>query len=162
MAAIIQMTFSNAFSRTKMYEFRLKISLKFVLTVRNNNIPALVKIMAWRLPGDKPLSEPMMVSLLTHIYASLGLNDLRQKQHHIRLLSLEPFGKLLTYLPLKCRIYALVNWVSIPLVQIMDYRLFRATPLSELYLVYCQLDPQEQSSAKYLSKYKTFHSRKCI
>ena len=23
--------------------------------------------MAWRLPGDKPLSEPMMVSLLTHI-----------------------------------------------------------------------------------------------
>ena len=23
--------------------------------------------MAWRLPGDKPLSEPMMISLLTHI-----------------------------------------------------------------------------------------------
>ena len=23
--------------------------------------------MAWRLPGDKPLSEPMMVSLLTHV-----------------------------------------------------------------------------------------------
>ena len=32
-----------------------------------NNIPALVQIMAWRRPGDKPLSEPMMVSLLTHI-----------------------------------------------------------------------------------------------
>ena len=31
------------------------------------NIPALVQIMAWRRPGDKPLSEPMMVSLLTHI-----------------------------------------------------------------------------------------------
>ena len=32
-----------------------------------NNIPALVQIMAWCHPGAKPLSEPMMVSLLTHI-----------------------------------------------------------------------------------------------
>ena len=45
----------------------LKISLKFVPNVRINNTPALVQIMAWRLPGDKPLSELMMVSLLTHI-----------------------------------------------------------------------------------------------
>ena len=44
-----------------------KISLKFVLRGPINNIPALVQIMAWRRPGDKPLSEPMMVSLLTHI-----------------------------------------------------------------------------------------------
>ena len=32
-----------------------------------NNIPALVLIIARRQPGDKPLSEPMMVSLWTHI-----------------------------------------------------------------------------------------------
>ena len=32
-----------------------------------SNIPALVQIMAWRRPGDKPLSEPMMVSLTTYI-----------------------------------------------------------------------------------------------
>ena len=44
-----------------------KISLKFVLKGSINNIPALVQIMAWRRPGDKPLSEPMMVSLPTHI-----------------------------------------------------------------------------------------------
>ena len=44
-----------------------KISLKFVPKGPINNIPALVQIMAWRRPGDKPLSEPMMVSLLTHI-----------------------------------------------------------------------------------------------
>ena len=25
-----------------------------------NDIPTLVQIMAWRRPGDKPLSEPMM------------------------------------------------------------------------------------------------------
>ena len=45
----------------------IKISLKFVPKGPINNIPALVHIMAWRRPGDKPLSEPMMVSLLTHI-----------------------------------------------------------------------------------------------
>ena len=44
-----------------------KISLKFVLKGPINNIPALAQIMAWRRPGDKPLSEPMMVSLLKHI-----------------------------------------------------------------------------------------------
>ena len=41
-------------------------SLKFVPSCQINNIPALVQIMAWRRPGDKPLFEPMMVSLLTH------------------------------------------------------------------------------------------------
>ena len=44
-----------------------KISLKVVPKVWINNIPALVQIMAWHLPGDKTLSEPMMVSLLMHI-----------------------------------------------------------------------------------------------
>ena len=45
----------------------IKISLKFVPWNHINNIPALVQKMAWRRPGDKPLSEPMMVSLLMHI-----------------------------------------------------------------------------------------------
>ena len=45
----------------------IKISLKFVLKGPINNIPALVQIMTRRRPGDKPLSEPMMVSLPTHI-----------------------------------------------------------------------------------------------
>ena len=47
----------------------LNISPKFVPMVRINNFPALVQIMAWRWPGpgDKPLSEPVMVSLVTYI-----------------------------------------------------------------------------------------------
>ena len=45
----------------------IKISLKFVPKGPINNIPAIVQIMAWRRPGDKPLSEPMVVSLQTHI-----------------------------------------------------------------------------------------------
>ena len=47
--------------------FSIKISLKFVLKGQINNNPALVQIMARRRPGDKPLSEPMMVSSLTHL-----------------------------------------------------------------------------------------------
>ena len=45
----------------------IKISLRFVPKGPINNNPALVQIMAWRQSGNKPLSEPMMVSLLTHI-----------------------------------------------------------------------------------------------
>ena len=45
----------------------IKISLQFAPKGPINNIPALVQIMAWRQSGDKPLSEPMMVSLLSHI-----------------------------------------------------------------------------------------------
>ena len=44
----------------------IKISLKFVHKGPINNIPALVQIMAWRRPGDKPLSEPKVVNLLMH------------------------------------------------------------------------------------------------
>ena len=45
----------------------IEISLKFVPQCPINNIPALVQIMAWRRPGDKPLSGQMMVRLPTHI-----------------------------------------------------------------------------------------------
>ena len=45
----------------------IKNSLKFVHKGPIYNIPALVQIMAWRRPGDKPLSETMMNSLPTHI-----------------------------------------------------------------------------------------------
>ena len=73
----------------------LKNSLVFVPRVRVNNIPALVQIMAWRRPDDKPLSEPMMVRFL-RIYASHGLNEsiifftvgwLAQAHKHTRILS---------------------------------------------------------------------------
>ena len=48
----------------------IKISLKFVRKGPINNIRSLVQIVAWRRPGDKQLSESMMVSFLTHICAS--------------------------------------------------------------------------------------------
>ena len=44
----------------------MNVDWKFTEISPINNIPALVQIMAWRWPGDKPLSEPMLVSLLRH------------------------------------------------------------------------------------------------
>ena len=60
----------NTFKRIFLNEnvrISIEISLKFVPKGPINNIPALVQIMAWHQSGDKPLSEPMMVSLLTHV-----------------------------------------------------------------------------------------------
>ena len=45
----------------------IEMSLKFVPKVPINNILALVQKMAWCWPGDKPLSETMVVGLLMHI-----------------------------------------------------------------------------------------------
>ena len=67
MAAILQTTFSNAYFLNENVCISLKISLKLVHEVRVNIISILVQIMAWRRSGDKPLSEPIMVNLLTHI-----------------------------------------------------------------------------------------------
>ena len=63
----------------------IKISPKFVPKGPINNIPALVQMMAWRRPGDKPLSEPMMVSLPTHICVA---RPQWVKQNHRQKLSL--------------------------------------------------------------------------
>ena len=60
----------HTFKRIFLYEnvgIWIKISLKFVHKGPINNIPAFVQIMAWRWPGDKPLSEQMVGSLLMHI-----------------------------------------------------------------------------------------------
>ena len=45
----------------------IKILLKFVSGGPNNKIPVLVQIMAWCRPDNKPLSELIKVSLLTHM-----------------------------------------------------------------------------------------------
>ena len=65
-AAISKTIFSNAFSWMKISEFRFKFDWSLVLRVQLT-FPALVQMMVWRRPGDKPFSEPMLVRLSTHI-----------------------------------------------------------------------------------------------
>ena len=45
----------------------IKIPLKCVPKGSIKNIPSLGQIMAWRQPGDKTLSEAMMIIFVTHI-----------------------------------------------------------------------------------------------
>ena len=98
-----------------------KISLKFVSGVPINDIPALVQIRTWHLPGDKPLSEPIMVRLPTHICITRPqwVKDLSTwnhlymyqhicaigKQQNTYLLSKIFSPDLLTYGPAHCRDY---------------------------------------------------------
>ena len=74
MAATLADNIFKCISFNEIIRISLKISLKFVPKVRISNIPALVQIMAWHQPGDKPLSEPMMVSLQMHITCMCHIN----------------------------------------------------------------------------------------
>ena len=68
-AAFWQTRCSTPFYWKEICYFRLRLRLrKFVPKIWINNITALVQIMACRLVGAKPLSEPMVISLLKHIY----------------------------------------------------------------------------------------------
>ena len=93
------------------------ICMKFVPRGPINNIPVLVQIMAWHLPGDKPWSESMMVSLPAYIrhsasmnfnavfnmllYGTLFYQDTRQYCSDIK------------YLPVKCILPLLRDHISI-------------------------------------------------
>ena len=57
----------------KIYKFRLK-SLKLVFRGPINNILVLIQIVVWHRPGDKPLSEPMMVITDAYMRHSVTIN----------------------------------------------------------------------------------------
>ena len=66
LTTIWQTTPSNTFCRTKHFRISIKMLLKFVSKGPINNIPKLVQAVVWCRPGEKPLSELLMVSQLTH------------------------------------------------------------------------------------------------
>ena len=64
--ALLQTTVSNVFFN-EIVLISIKTSLKFIPKSPITNIAALVQIIAGHWPGDKPLSEPMMMILLMYI-----------------------------------------------------------------------------------------------
>ena len=80
MDAISQTTFSNAFFNENVW-IPIKNSLRFAPKGPINYIPALVQIMAWRRPGDKPLYMKQWWLDYWRIYASLGLNELKKTKN---------------------------------------------------------------------------------
>ena len=108
--------------------------------------------MAWCRPGDKPLSEAMMVSVLTHICVARPqwVNAVHWQCRFVILInSLRPSDAYMR------------QWLMPTLVERMACRLNGAKP-SEPMLGYCQLDSWEQISVKFESKFHHFHSRKCF
>ena len=62
MIAILQMRFWNGIFSTE----NVRILIKLVLMGSINNIRILNQTLAWRWPGNKPLSEQVIVGLLVH------------------------------------------------------------------------------------------------
>ena len=120
--------------------------------------------MAWRRPGDKPLFEPMMDSLPTHICVTrpqwvntmaagaLAPYIATQSATIILGMQINPSSSSTAYM---------CQWSGSALFQVMACRLFDAKPLPKSVLVYCQLDSFEQLSVKFELEFYYFHSRKC-
>ena len=80
----------------------INISLKFVPRGLINNIRTLVQVMAWRRPGDKPLSQPMMVRLPTHIYVT--------RPQWVKGLMLKIYNFIASTLKLNCLLHRPSDW----------------------------------------------------
>ena len=80
---ISQMTFSNAFSWMKTYEFPLRLHWSLSLKVQINNIPTLVQIM---LGADQATNHYLNQcwSVYWRIYASLSFNEINHIKHCLR------------------------------------------------------------------------------
>ena len=110
-------------------QISIKISLKFVPNGPINNIPSLVHIMAWRRPGDKPLSKPMMVSLLTHICVTL----LQRVNHDGFLCVYMHWIHSIIVFPIIIR-YILYLWNSIVLIWVLPWMLL----LHDIFCLSCR------------------------
>ena len=94
----------------------IEISLTFVPKGSLNNNPALFQMMARRRSGDKPLSEPIMVSSLTHICVTRP-----QWVNHVRYRCLSvcsavdicPIGNLVVWIHKISTVKYTSIWVSI-------------------------------------------------
>ena len=140
MDAISQTPFSNAFSLMKIFEFRLKFHWSLFLSVQ---LTLFQHWFRWWLGAVQATSHYLnqwWSSQPTHICVTRPqwVNSSPPSATYMR------------------------QWIGSALVEIMACRLFAAKPLSKPRLDYCQLDPKEQTSVKFQSNYKIFHSRKCI
>ena len=97
----------------------IKISLKFFPKGSINYIPALVQIMAWCRPGDKPLSEPMMVNLPTHICVTRPqwVKDIENR---------------------KCQDYVYIKWEYWSTMQKIKHYLGHGNKVNENKVSYCK------------------------
>ena len=100
----------------------IKISLKFLPKSPITNITALVQIMAWCRPGDKPLSEPLMVSLMTHICVTRPEWILTHDSFSLDLFRVVQQGSLIITLMEHHVRYYLLKYVSSPRINHLNFK----------------------------------------
>ena len=130
----------------------IHISLNCLPKGQINNIPALIQIMAWRRPGDKPLSEPMMISLLTHICFTRP-----QLVNNYRPVSvLNVFSKVYERLSYN-RLFKYLNKHKILYELQFGYREKHSTELAHIYLIEKMISERNEFTiAVYLDLSKAF------
>ena len=137
MAAILQMTFSlfRCILVNEKFCILIQISLKFVPKGPIDNKSALVQVMAWRRPGNIPLSEPINANPVHwHIYAALGGDEIIV----IEFLQVNLKSCINSSPPCATNMH---HWTGSALFRVMVCSLFGAKPLPELMMSYCQLNP---------------------
>ena len=109
----------------------IKFSLKYARKDPIDNNPALVQIMAWHRSGNKPLSEPTMISLPTHICVTRP-QWVKEPWYWLWYhgINSSPPGTTCMHW-----------WTGSALIQVMACHLCCAKPLPEPMLTYCQLAP---------------------
>ena len=114
-------------------EFLFTLDIDSSLPILINNNPPLVQIMAWHLTGAGHYLSRWWFSILTLIHECV----IRPGR-----VNLSPSSAAYTR-----------QWIWSAIVQIMAWRRIGDKPLAEPMREYCQLDPYEQTSVKFESKY---------
>ena len=104
----------------------IKSSLKFVPKGPIDNIPALVKIMAWYRSGDKPLSEPCAVCHTGVGRSSIRFSECNLWVHYKKCSGLKTLSKDLSYECPRCR--------GVPGVRPVDGRPFKEVEVGDCVL----------------------------
>ena len=121
MVAILPTTFSNALYWMKMNEFRLRFHWSLFPRIQLTIFQNCFHIMSLRRLGDKPLSEPMVVRLPTHICVIRLPWDLKNGFCYTQSTPHNNYGVLTQFNLLRCfiELSTCMKWISLTYVCFM-------------------------------------------
>ena len=109
---------------------KMTVIVKYIFLNENVRIPIKFSL---KFVAKHPINNISSLLQIMASYASPGLNSSPPSAAYMR------------------------QWIGSPMVQVMACRLFRAKPLPEAMLAYCQLNSWEHTSVKYESEFYHFH-----
>ena len=135
----------------------IHISLEFYTKGQIDNTSMLVKVLDWCQTSNKQLLESMLAKMHPVVTWYQWVHCIWNRD--IICCMCHRQDKINSSAP---RTAYMRQWTGSTLVQVMACRLFGAKPLPEPMLTFCQLDPLEQTSVKFESKYEIFRCWNCI